>query len=186
MTWRGIFTCALLVLAPKDPKEQHRCCQQDRQCAGARAAVLVVVPDMRGFPVAQWSRPCLQETWVQFETWVKKIPWRRKWQPTPVLLPGKSRGERSLAGYSPWGRKRVRQDLATKQLTGHGACWSKPFWSCLLCDPMNCNPQAPLFMGFPRQEFWSGLPFPSPRDLPYPGIQPRSLKSPALKGKFLY
>ena len=34
-----------------------------------------------------------------------KIPWRRKWQSTPVLLPGKSHGQRSLAGYSPWGHK---------------------------------------------------------------------------------
>ena len=33
------------------------------------------------------------------------IPWRRKWQPTPVVLPGKSQGQRSLAGYSPWGCK---------------------------------------------------------------------------------
>ena len=33
--------------------------------------------------------------------WVTKIPWRRKWQPPPVLLPGESHGERSLAGYSP-------------------------------------------------------------------------------------
>ena len=35
--------------------------------------------------------------------WVRKIPWRRAWQPTPVLLPGESHGQRSLAGYSPWG-----------------------------------------------------------------------------------
>ena len=34
-----------------------------------------------------------------------KIPWRRKWQPTSVFLPGKSHGQRSLAGCSPWGRK---------------------------------------------------------------------------------
>ena len=34
-----------------------------------------------------------------------KIPWGRKWQPTPVFLPGKSHGQRSLAGYSPWGHK---------------------------------------------------------------------------------
>jgi len=34
-----------------------------------------------------------------------RCPWRRKWQPTPVFLPGKSHGWRSLAGYSPWGRK---------------------------------------------------------------------------------
>ncbi|XDA81174.1 hypothetical protein R6Z07F_011148 [Ovis aries] len=40
-----------------------------------------------------------------FNPWVGKIPWRRKWQPTPVLLPGKSHGRRSLAGYSPWGCK---------------------------------------------------------------------------------
>ena len=37
--------------------------------------------------------------------WVGKIPWRRKWQPTPVLLPVKSHGRRSLVGYSPWGSK---------------------------------------------------------------------------------
>ena len=40
-----------------------------------------------------------------FDPWVRKIPWRRKWQPTPVFLPGKSHGQRSLAGYSPWGCK---------------------------------------------------------------------------------
>ena len=38
-----------------------------------------------------------------FNPWVRKIPWRRKWQPTPEFLPGKSRGQRSLVGYSPWG-----------------------------------------------------------------------------------
>ena len=41
----------------------------------------------------------------RFNPWVRKIPWSRKWQPTPVFLPGKSHGERSLAGYSPWGHK---------------------------------------------------------------------------------
>ena len=44
-----------------------------------------------------------------------RSPWRRKGQPTLVLLPGTSHGQRSLADYSPWGRKRVRQDLVTKQ-----------------------------------------------------------------------
>ena len=34
-----------------------------------------------------------------------KIPWRRAWQPTPVFLPGESHGQKSLAGYPPWGRK---------------------------------------------------------------------------------
>ena len=44
--------------------------------------------------------------------------------------------------------------------------------------------QAPLSMGFSRQEYWSGLSFPSPGDLPDPGIKPASLKSPALAGRF--
>ena len=43
------------------------------------------------------------------------IPWRRKWQPTVVFLPGKSHGQRNLEGYSPGGHKRDRHDLATKQ-----------------------------------------------------------------------
>ena len=40
-----------------------------------------------------------------FDPWVKKITWIRKWQCTPVFLPGKSHGQHSLAGYSPWGPK---------------------------------------------------------------------------------
>ena len=42
-----------------------------------------------------------------FDPRVGKIPWRRKWQPTPVLLPGKSHGRRSLVGYIPWGCKEL-------------------------------------------------------------------------------
>ena len=41
----------------------------------------------------------------KFDPWVRKIPWRRKWQPMPIFLPGKIHGQRSLAGYSPWGCK---------------------------------------------------------------------------------
>jgi len=40
-------------------------------------------------------------------------------------------------------------------------------------------------MGFPRQEYWSGLPFPSPRNLPYKGIEPTSLASPAVEADSL-
>ena len=47
-----------------------------------------------------------------FDPWAGKIPWSRKWQPTPGFLPGKSHGQRSLAGYSPWGCKRVRHNWA--------------------------------------------------------------------------
>ena len=49
----------------------------------------------------------------EFDPWVRKIPWRRKWQPTPVFLPGKSHGQRGLRGSSPWGH-RVQHDSATK------------------------------------------------------------------------
>ena len=42
-----------------------------------------------------------------FNPWVGKIPWRRKWQPTPILLPGKFHGLRSLVCYSPWGHKEL-------------------------------------------------------------------------------
>ena len=47
--------------------------------------------------------PTMRETWV--DPWVREILWRKKWQPTPVPLPGKSPGQRSVVGYSPWGRK---------------------------------------------------------------------------------
>ena len=53
------------------------------------------------------------------------------------------------------------------------AAAAKSLQSCpTLCDPMDCSCQAPLSMGFPRQGYWSGLPFPSPGDLPDPGIDP--------------
>ena len=51
-----------------------------------------------------------------------------------------------------------------------------------LCDPMDCNYQAPLSMGFSRREYSSGLPFPSPGDLPNPGVEPGS---PALQADAL-
>ena len=63
------------------------------------------------------------------------------------------------------------------------SCWlylqseseSEVAQSCpTLCDPWTVAHQAPLSMGFSRQEYWSGLPFPSPGDLPDPGIEPRS------------
>ena len=49
--------------------------------------------------------PFLQCRRLEFDPWVRKIPWRRKWQPTLVFLPGKFHGQRSLADYSPWGHE---------------------------------------------------------------------------------
>ena len=50
-----------------------------------------------------------------FSLWVRKIPWRRKWHPTPVFLPGKSHGQRSLVGYNSWGREESDTTETTEQ-----------------------------------------------------------------------
>ena len=60
---------------------------------------------LRDFPGSDGKSICLQCGILGFDPWVRKIPWRRKWQPTWVLLPGKSHGQRSLVGYSLWGHK---------------------------------------------------------------------------------
>ena len=57
------------------------------------------------------------------DPWVGKIPWRRKWQPTPVFLPGESHGRRSQVGYSPWGCK--ESDM-TERLHFHFLLLSEP------------------------------------------------------------
>ena len=55
-----------------------------------------------------------------------------------------------------------------------------------LGNPMHASLPAPLSMGFPRQEYLSGLPFPTPGDLPDPGIKFESLESLALAGRFFF
>ena len=49
-----------------------------------------------------------------FHPWVRKSPWRREWQLTPVFLLGESYGQKSLVGYSPWGRKDSDMSEATE------------------------------------------------------------------------
>ena len=51
------------------------------------------------------KEPTFQCRRHRFNPWVRKIPWRRKWQPTPIFLLGEFHGQRSLAGYSPKGSK---------------------------------------------------------------------------------
>ena len=57
----------------------------------------------------------MQEIWV-YSSWVGKIPWRRKWQLTPVFFAEKFHGQRSLTGYSPWGGKEF--DMTMHTVTG--------------------------------------------------------------------
>ena len=71
--------------------------------------------------------PAVQETWVQ--SLGQEDPWRREWLPTPVFLPGKPHGQRSLDGYNPWGHKEL--DM-TERLSMH-----------------TCN-------GLRRKEHWQG------------------------------
>ena len=61
--------------------------------------------------------------------WVRKIPWRRAWQPTPVFLPGESHGQRSLVGYSPWGCKESdTTDVTEHACTHHNIFIYPKFW----------------------------------------------------------
>ena len=64
----------------------------------------------------------LQGRRSKFDPWVKKIPWSRKWQPTPVLLPGEFHGKRILVGYVPWGSKELN---TTEWLTFSLSVWKK-------------------------------------------------------------
>ena len=68
-------------------------------------SLIELLSGVTGLP--RWLRS-KKSTWKcrrrRFNPWVRKIPWRRKWQPTPVFLPRRSHWQRSLAGYSPWGR----------------------------------------------------------------------------------
>ena len=104
-----------------------------------------------------------QETW--FDPWVWKIPGRRKWQPTPIFLPGKSHGQRNPVVSSPWGHKRVRHELATEQQQ-----WKKAPWVGL---DMLVNDSVPKTWGWrvlespkSNKEFISSLPlYPYPQPL---------------------
>ena len=70
--------------------------------------------------------------------WVGKIPWRTAWKPTPVFLPGESHGQRSLVGYSPWGRKELDMTevsdfiFLSSKITADGDCSHEIKWCLFL------------------------------------------------------
>ena len=102
--------------------------------------------------MTHWSRICLQSRRQEFDPWIRKIPWKRKWQSTRGLLPEKSHGQRSLAGYSPRGH-RVRHNWATKLSypTLWKYCLFNSFYPKYLSKPNQTQPsqwtEVPLFTG---------------------------------------
>ena len=109
------------------------------------------------------NMPTMQETLVQ--SLGRENPLEKGMATHSSILAWKIPWKRSLVGYNPWGL-RVRHN------------WCGPFMCAhsylTFAIPWTITFQAPLSMGFPRQEYWSGLPFPPPGDLPHPGIEPAS------------
>ena len=93
-----------------------------------------------------------------------------------------------LAGVRPAAApgEAARQWTSAEMEQGNTSVWCvlSRFSSTWLCNSMDCSPPGSSVMGFSRQEYWSGLPFPPPGDLPDPGLEPASLMSPALAGRF--
>ena len=97
--WRGIH--------PRSPITQD----------GKKTRTQMINQWIKGFPGgASGEEPTCQRRRQGFDPRVRKIPWSQKWQPTPVLLPGESHGQRSLVGYSPWGHKELNM---TERLRMH-------------------------------------------------------------------
>ena len=133
--------------------------------------IIYLTKRIQNFGLPRWCSS--KESTCQYrrcglDPWVRKIPWRRKWQSIPIFLPGKFHKQRSLAGYSPWGHK---ESDATKHAhtpkTLFQACkqWSKidiyfviiqciHYFTCMkvksesevaqscltFCNPRNCSP----------------------------------------------
>ena len=90
-----------------------------------------------GFPggsaVEESSCQCRRRRRCKFDSWFWKIPWRRKWQPTPVFLTGESHRHRGLVGYSPWGCKESDMTDHALSSTFIETCWAQEWYSaCLL------------------------------------------------------
>ena len=115
----------------------------------------------------------------RFDPKVGKMPWRRAWQSTPVVLPGESHEQRRLAGYSPWGCKELNwlKRLCTHACTRIYVCVCAQ--SCLaLYGPMDCSLPGFCIRGILQEKYLNGLPFPIPGDLPDPGMEPIPLLFP--------
>ena len=110
-----LFSCTFLFSLP-----QSLLCSMKEQSHSLSGSYKEHLPCLK-LVLAQWqwlggkepTSQCRRHRRCGFDPWAGKIPWRRKWQPTPVFLPGESHGGRSLVGYSPWGH-RVRHNRVTE------------------------------------------------------------------------
>ena len=103
----------------------------------------------------------------EFDLWIGKIPWRRKWRPLPVFLPGKFHGQRRLAGYTSWGRK--ESDM-TEQLSTHPGIISTAFiylfiyWpfqaACRILVPQPGMEPRPMAVKAGSPNHWAAREFP--------------------------
>ena len=98
---------------------------------------------------------CLECGRPRFNPWVRKIPWRRKWQPTPVLLPGKSYGWRRVVGYCPWGHK--ESDTVAAAAKSVQLCPT-------LCNPIDSSPPGSPVPGILQARIleWVAVSFSNP------------------------
>ena len=118
--------------------------------------------------------PAMQETWVR--SLGREDPLEKEMATHSSILAWESHGRRSLESYSPWGRKES-DTTATSLHRGYFICFcglSHLVTSDTATPWTVGNPRLLCPWGFSRQEYWNGLPFPSPRDLLDPGIEPRS------------
>ena len=145
---------------------RNHLCKSNLFCSGLKKIKRQQLREMRGTntvnwasQVAKWQRIHLPRRRRGFNSWVGKMSWKRKWQPTRVFLPGKSHGQRSPASYSTWGCKQAWHNLATEQQQSihhlpprfPSPCYTRPSnktfpplhftsvaQSCsTLCDPMD-------------------------------------------------
>ena len=124
----------------------------------------------------------MQETWVQ--SLGQEDPLKKEMATHSCILAWRTPWTEQPGGLQSMGSHRVRQDLARRVIMRNvlnkaqcliAAAAAKSLQSCpTLCDPWTVAHRAPPSMGFSRQEYWSGSPFPSPGDLPDPGIEPGS------------
>ena len=93
------------------------------------------------------NEPTCQCRRCGFDPWIRKIPLEEEMATTPVFLPKKSHGQRSLVGYSPWGCKEREREVAQ--------------WCPTLCDPMDCSPPGSSVHGISQARIleWAAIPF---------------------------